>query len=85
MGELYDAPNQQVVRGDGSGPSDEGKGGSKPRQMPKAEKDKREQDEPVEDDLASLKKADLIERAEASGVEVDESMSKAEILEAMGA
>jgi hypothetical protein len=82
MGELYDAPNQQVVRGDGSGPSDEGKGGSKPR---KAEKAEREKDEPDQNDLASMKKADLIERAEASGVEVDESMSKAEILEAMGA
>lgn len=29
-GETYDAPNQQVVRGDGSGPGDEGEGGSTP-------------------------------------------------------
>ena len=28
MGEQYDAPNQQAVRPDGSGPWDEGDGGS---------------------------------------------------------
>jgi hypothetical protein len=28
MGEQLDAPNQQVVRGDSSGPGDEGEGGS---------------------------------------------------------
>jgi hypothetical protein len=83
MGEFYDAPNQQVVRGDGSGPSDEGKGGSKP-QKAKAEKAEPEQAE-SEKDLSTMKKADLIERAEASGVEVDETMTKDEILEAMGA
>lgn len=32
--ERLDAPNQQVVRPDGSGPGDEGKGGSKPRAKP---------------------------------------------------
>jgi hypothetical protein len=30
MGEQYDAPNQQVVRPDGSGPADEGTGGQVP-------------------------------------------------------
>ena len=28
MGKQYDAPNQQVVRADGSGPADEGNGGA---------------------------------------------------------
>ena len=37
MGELYDAPNQQVVRADGSGPADEGTGGSAPDEAPQAE------------------------------------------------
>jgi hypothetical protein len=37
-GEVHDAPNQQVVRPDGSHPSDEGKGGSK---------HKRQKDEPT--------------------------------------
>ena len=32
MSELYDAPNQQVVRADGSGPGDEGEGGSEGEQ-----------------------------------------------------
>lgn len=31
MGAQYDAPNQQVVRADGSGPWDEGSGGSTPQ------------------------------------------------------
>ena len=29
-GQQYDAPNQQVVRADGSGPADEGTGGNAP-------------------------------------------------------
>lgn len=28
MGDQYDAPNQQTVRPDGSGPADEGEGGT---------------------------------------------------------
>jgi hypothetical protein len=30
--ERLDAPNQQVVRPDGSGPADEGEGGSQPKE-----------------------------------------------------
>jgi len=32
---LLDAPNQQVVRPDGSGPADEGTGASKPKKASK--------------------------------------------------
>lgn len=37
-GERYDAPNQQVVREDGSGPADEGSGGppAEPEPVPEA-------------------------------------------------
>jgi hypothetical protein len=70
MGELYDAPNQQVVRGDGSGPADEGKGGSKPRKD-RREQDRRERDEPDQEDqidLDSMTKAQLLELAQSRGV-----------------
>lgn len=46
MGELLDAPNQQVVRPDGSGPSDEGTGGSAPE--PEKPKNKKEAEEAKE-------------------------------------
>ena len=68
--DLLDAPNQQVVRPDGSGPADEGEGGSTA--------------EPEPGELDSMTKADLIERAEALGIEIDPSATKAEIREALG-
>jgi hypothetical protein len=71
MSELWDAPNQQVVRPDASGPGDEGTGGSEPAQQ--------------SEDLGSLTKAQLLERADAQGVEADESMTKAQIIEALEA
>lgn len=36
MGELLDNPNQQVVRPDGSGPADEGEGGTTHQDKPKS-------------------------------------------------
>jgi hypothetical protein len=65
---LYDAPNQQVVRADGSGPADEGTGGEA---AATAEEESAA--------LDSMTKADLLAYAEANGVEADESMTKADI------
>ena len=65
----YDAPNQQVVRADGSGPGVD-QGGEPPQPEP---------------GLDSMTKAELLEHAEAQGVEVDDSMTKAEITEAIEA
>ena len=62
----YDAPNQQVVRADGSGPGVDMEG-------------------PPPPGLDSMTKAELLEHAEAQGVEVDDSMTKAEITEAIEA
>ena len=62
-----DAPNQQVVRADGSGPADEGNGGGGAE--PKT--------------LDEMTKAELLEQAAARGVEANDSMTKAEILEAL--
>lgn len=63
-----DAPNQQVVRPDGSGPGDEGSGGST-----------RSGEEPA--GLSSMTKAELLEEADSRGVEVDPDATKAEIRE----
>lgn len=46
MGAQYDAPNQQVVRPDGSGPADEGTGGSTPD--PEPQKQKQQPEKPAE-------------------------------------
>jgi hypothetical protein len=67
--ERYDAPNQQVVRADGSGPADEGEGGS----APKSEAER----------LDAMTKAELLEEAATRGVEVDAAMTKAEIRSAL--
>ena len=69
MSELWDYPNTQVVRADQSAPWDEGSGGAAPS----------------EPSLSSMTKAELLEHAEAQGVEVDDSMTKAEITEAIEA
>lgn len=66
---LMDSPNQQAVRPDGSGPADEGEGGST-------------SDE--EGGLDKMTKAELIDHAEAVGIQVDDSMKKDEIRELLG-
>jgi hypothetical protein len=58
--ERLDAPNQQVVRPDGSGPADEGTGGGKPAAKPKeqAKDDKRHEEEaPQPDDVRHRRRA----------------------------
>jgi hypothetical protein len=67
---LLDAPNQQVVRPDESGPSDEGEGGTV-----------HEEEGPA--GLDAMTKAELIEEASKRGVDVHESATKAEIKEAL--
>ena len=69
----YDAPNQQVVRGDGSAPWDEGTGGGEDVGQGAAPEG---DDQPGVDDMS---KAELLDEAEARGVDVDASMTKAEI------
>ena len=70
------APNQQAVRGDGSGPAEEGEGGSPP-----AEEDT--VGEPR--DLDAMTKDQLMDYADEHGVEYQESWTKAQIREAIGA
>jgi hypothetical protein len=75
MTDLY-APNQQVVRGDGSGPAEQGTGGSERVDPEPVQK-------PVTDELDELTKDELLDRADALGVEADRTMNKAEIKEAI--
>jgi len=69
--DLY-APNQQVVRGDASGPAEEGAGGVGPVEAT------------ADDPLDAMTKAQLLDEAAARGVDVDDSMTKAEIRAAIG-
>ncbi len=71
----YYAPNQQVVRADGSGPAEEGEGGTPPDT---GEGDPR-------DALDTLTKAELLEEADEAGVDVNDGMTKAQIIEAIRA
>jgi len=71
-GTIWDAPNQQVVREDQSAPWDEGTGG-----VPGVLE--------AEDPLAGMTKSELLAEAEARGVQADDSMTKAEITEAIEA
>jgi hypothetical protein len=64
MTEWY-APNQQAVRGDESGPADEGEGGSPPAEQ--------------ENPLDAMTKAELLDHAAGLGVDVDETATKADI------
>jgi hypothetical protein len=66
----WDAPNQQVVRDDASAPWDEGTGGEA---TPPGE---RAAEEPT---LDTMTKAQLLEHAEGLGLDVDDSMTKADI------
>jgi hypothetical protein len=71
----YYAPNQQAVRADGSGPAEEGTGGSGAGAG----------DQDQEKSLDAMTKDELLEEAQARGVDADSSMTKAEIREAIGA
>ena len=64
-GTQYDAPNQQVVRPDGSAPWEEGEGGTTHEEQPNP--------------LDSMTKAELLDYAYDLGVDVDESATKADI------
>jgi hypothetical protein len=74
---VYDAPNQQVVRGDGSGPgaSEVSVSGEPP--APAAAGD--------EGPGADATKQELLDYAAAHGLDVDEDMTKAEIREVIDA
>ena len=74
-GGLYDAPNQEVVRPDGSPPWEEGEGGSEVLPGPSGEAD----------DLDAMTKDELLALADERGVEVPASATKAEIREAIEA
>ena len=69
----YDAPNQQAVRPDGSGPGIEGSGGSG------------EETEPEPNPLDSMTKDELLSYAFDRGLEVNSAMTKAEIRDAIDA
>ena len=66
-GTVWDAPNQQVVRPDESGPWDDGAGGSV------------DPDPKNGDPLDSMTKDELLAYAEEHGVDVNASMTKADI------
>jgi hypothetical protein len=68
-GEQWDAPNQQVVRADQSAPWEEGSGGEPPEVAPT---------------LDEMTKAQLLTYAAEHDIQVDETMSKAEIRAAIG-
>jgi hypothetical protein len=74
MSDWY-APNQQAVRADGSGPAEQGEGGSVTVEQ--------QQDQAQE--LDAMTKDELLAYAEQHGIEADASMTKAEIREAIGA
>lgn len=71
------APNQQAVRPDGSGPAEEGSGGSAPEPEPPPDEGG--------DGLEEMTKDELLAEAEARGVEANSSMTKAQIIEALRA
>ena len=77
---LYDAPNQQVVRPDGSAPWDEGDGGStNPAPEPQAEESGEQEEEG--DELEAMTKDDLLAKAQQMGVSpANASMTKAELI-----
>ena len=68
----YDAPNQQVVRADGSAPWDEGAGAA-------AGPDPGDE-QPTVDEMT---KAQLLSYATDHDIEIDETQTKAEILAAI--
>jgi hypothetical protein len=71
-GQMWDAPNQQVVRPDQSAPWDEGTGGSE-NAGPKAVEDS---NEPTLDEMT---KNQLLAYADEHGIDVDPSLPKADV------
>ena len=74
------APNQQAVRADGSGPAEEGTGGTpapEPQEAAGPEAEGKSLDDMTKDELLAV--------AEERGVEADASMTKAEIRTAIDA
>jgi len=68
MGQMWDAPNQQVVREDESPPWEEGAGaGGNP--------------DPQSGGLDAMTKAELLEHAQGLGLDVSEHHTKAELRE----
>jgi hypothetical protein len=70
--DLY-APNQQNVRPDGSGPAEEGEGGSQPG----------EPDPKEANPLDAMTKDELLAEAAARGIEVPSGATKAEVRAAL--
>jgi hypothetical protein len=66
----WDAPNQQVVRDDASAPWEEGTGGETGEPVSNGE---------PEATLETMTKAQLLEHAQGLGLDVDDSMTKADI------
>ena len=85
MSELHDAPNQQVVRPDGSAPWEEGEGGSsQPEGTPTQAEEPAEV--PAGEDYAAMTKADLISLAQSRGISpANNDMTKDELIAALEA
>jgi len=75
------APNQQVVRGDGSGGAEQGSGGSPPITDGTGGGDPGGVVDPVapDDGLDAMTKDQLLAEAEARGITADASMTKDQI------
>lgn len=74
MGDLYDAPNQEVVRADGSGP---GAGEEGPKTAPTASEEPSQEGTPSLDEMT---KAQLLEHAKSLGVTpANNDMTKEEL------
>ena len=80
----YDAPNQQVVRPDGSAPWDEGEGGStNPEPQPQQAE---AEEQGGGDELDEMTKAELLEYAQELGVSpANNNMTKEELREGVDA
>lgn len=87
-GQQYDAPNQQAVRPDSSGPADEGtggepgNGGDEQPTAPDADRDDARGDDDSED-LDAMTKAQLHGYAAQHGVQVTADMTKDDIRQAI--
>lgn len=83
-----DAPNQQAVRADQSGPADVGEGGPARAATPGGSmygETETQASAPTSAELDAMTKDQLLAEAARRGVPVDASMTKAEIREALGA
>lgn len=87
QGQFYDAPNQQVVRADGSGPADEGTGGEyvdpagQPEEPPPEEPGPQAMSgQPTAADLDAMTKEELLAYARELGLSpANNDMSKSEL------